>query len=147
MELPFDACRLSLDGPTSSRGQRASIRIEGSKAVHSLPLDLGPLKPFACVEQFSRRRERVVGGPPSKHSTPCRNAGLPIARQTGALMPDNSPTRYAKTSDGVHIAYQTLGKGPRDLVLIEGFISHVEIAWEEPGIERFRRELAVVLPR
>jgi hypothetical protein len=57
-------------------------------------------------------------------------------------MPDLPPTSYAKTSDGVHIAYQTLGEAPRDLVVIEGFISHVEIAWEGPGIERFRKDLA-----
>jgi class 3 adenylate cyclase len=57
-------------------------------------------------------------------------------------MPDVPPTSYAKTTDGVHIAYQTLGEAPRDLVLIEGFISHVEIAWEGPGIERFRKGLA-----
>lgn len=57
-------------------------------------------------------------------------------------MSDIPATRYAKTSDGVHIAYQTLGEAPRDLILIEGFISHVEIAWEEPGIARFRKDLA-----
>ena len=27
-------------------------------------------------------------------------------------------TRYARTSDGVHVAYQTLGDGPRDLVCV-----------------------------
>jgi class 3 adenylate cyclase len=51
-------------------------------------------------------------------------------------------TRYAKTSDGVHIAYQTLGEADRDLVLVEGFISHVEIAWENPGAALFREGLA-----
>ena len=57
-------------------------------------------------------------------------------------MPEIPPIRYAKTSDGVHIAYQTLGEGPPDLVVVEGFVSNVEISWEEPHIERFRRELA-----
>lgn len=57
-------------------------------------------------------------------------------------MPALPATCYAKTADGVHIAYQTLGEAARDLVIIEGFISHVEIAWEDPGIERFRKDLA-----
>jgi len=55
---------------------------------------------------------------------------------------DLPTTRYAKTSDGVHIAHQTLGDAPRDLVFVEGFISHVDIAWEEPGQARFRQGLA-----
>ena len=40
-------------------------------------------------------------------------------------------TRYAK-SDGVSIAYQVVGEGPTDLILVPGFVSHVEVAWEEP---------------
>jgi hypothetical protein len=34
-------------------------------------------------------------------------------------------TRYASTG-GVHIAYQTLGDGPPDLVFVAGFTSHCE---------------------
>jgi class 3 adenylate cyclase len=50
--------------------------------------------------------------------------------------------RYAKTPDGVHIAFQSLGEGPRDVVIVEGFISNVEISWEDTHVEEFRRELA-----
>lgn len=50
-------------------------------------------------------------------------------------------TRYAR-SGGVHIAYQVVGEGPFDLVLIPGLISHVELFWEEPAIARFLRRLA-----
>ena len=50
-------------------------------------------------------------------------------------------TRYAKSGD-VSIAYQVLGEGPIDLVLIPGFISNVELAWEEPGLAAWYRELA-----
>jgi class 3 adenylate cyclase len=38
-------------------------------------------------------------------------------------------TRYAKSGD-VHIAYQVSGEGPIDLVLVPGFVSHVELARE-----------------
>ncbi len=45
---------------------------------------------------------------------------------------DRAPeTHYAKADDGVHIAYQIFGSGLFDLVLIPGFISHVELAWED----------------
>ncbi len=30
------------------------------------------------------------------------------------------------------IAYQVLGDGPLDLVFVPGFVSHIEIAWDEP---------------
>lgn len=44
---------------------------------------------------------------------------------------DRPETRYAKTVDGVHIAYQILGEGPVAFVpLNSGFASNVEIAWE-----------------
>jgi pimeloyl-ACP methyl ester carboxylesterase/class 3 adenylate cyclase len=42
-----------------------------------------------------------------------------------------SPVRYAKNG-GVHIAYRVFGDGPRDIVLVPGSISHVEIYWELP---------------
>lgn len=42
----------------------------------------------------------------------------------------------------MHIAHQTFGDGERDLVVVEGFVSHVEICWEEPSTARFLRGLA-----
>jgi class 3 adenylate cyclase/alpha-beta hydrolase superfamily lysophospholipase len=40
-------------------------------------------------------------------------------------------TRYAKSGE-VHIAYQSFGNGETDLVIIPGWASHIEYAWEEP---------------
>ena len=57
-------------------------------------------------------------------------------------MADLPATRYAKTPDGVHVAYQTLGEGPPDLLIVDGFMSHLDISWEEARIARMRRELA-----
>jgi pimeloyl-ACP methyl ester carboxylesterase len=53
-----------------------------------------------------------------------------------------SPTRYAESADGTSIAYQVHGEGPIDLVFVSGFVSHVELVWEEPAIARFLRRLA-----
>ncbi|MDQ6836171.1 MAG: adenylate/guanylate cyclase domain-containing protein [Actinomycetota bacterium] len=48
-------------------------------------------------------------------------------------------TRYAHSGEA-SIAYQVLGEGPCDLVVITGPASHLEIMWEEPGTARtFRR--------
>jgi hypothetical protein len=50
-------------------------------------------------------------------------------------------TRYAQSGD-VHIAWQAIGKGPADLVLVPGWISHVEQAWEVPAYAACLRRLA-----
>ncbi|HKN45877.1 MAG TPA: alpha/beta hydrolase, partial [Propionibacteriaceae bacterium] len=50
-------------------------------------------------------------------------------------------TRYAK-SGGVSIAYQVIGSGPIDIVLIPIWVSHLEYAWEEPSLARFYRRLS-----
>jgi len=50
-------------------------------------------------------------------------------------------TRYAKNGL-VSIAYQVVGDGAVDLVLVPGFVSHVEVAWEEPRLARFLGRLA-----
>src|SRR6478736_3264369 len=50
--------------------------------------------------------------------------------------------RYAIAPDGVSIAYQVIGEGPRDLVWVPGWISHLEAAWEEPTLARFFERLA-----
>ena len=50
-------------------------------------------------------------------------------------------TRYAKSGD-VHIAYRVFGTGPRDLVLVPGTVSHVELYWELPASAYLLQRLA-----
>lgn len=50
-------------------------------------------------------------------------------------------TKYARSGD-VHIAYQVIGDGPRDLVIAPGFVTHIEHLWEEPLAARFYERLA-----
>ena len=45
-------------------------------------------------------------------------------------------------SGGVNIAYQVLGEGPRDIVYVPGWISNIEVYWEEPALARFFTRLA-----
>lgn len=40
-------------------------------------------------------------------------------------------TRYAK-SGNVHVAYQTFGEGPSDVVLLSEWVSHIEAFWDHP---------------
>jgi class 3 adenylate cyclase len=45
-------------------------------------------------------------------------------------------TLYAK-SGNVHLAYQAIGHGPRDVVLVLDWASHLEAVWEQPFIQEF----------
>src|SRR5438105_10463648 len=57
-------------------------------------------------------------------------------------MPSERPeTRYAKSGD-VNIAYQMAGEGPIDLVLVPGFVSHLDVDWDDVVHAHFLRRLA-----
>jgi class 3 adenylate cyclase len=50
-------------------------------------------------------------------------------------------TQYALSGD-VNIAYQTMGDGPVDIILVPGFMSHIEFMHELPGYTAFLRRLS-----
>ena len=56
-------------------------------------------------------------------------------------MADAPVTRYAMADDGVHVAYQVFGDGPADLVIVPGWVSHVELVWDEEQAAGFLRRL------
>jgi pimeloyl-ACP methyl ester carboxylesterase/DNA-binding CsgD family transcriptional regulator len=57
------------------------------------------------------------------------------------MKPMPLPTRYAKSGE-VSIAYQVLGEGPLDLVFVMGWVTHLDLMWEEPRFARFLQRLA-----
>ncbi|TFH22212.1 MAG: adenylate/guanylate cyclase domain-containing protein [Myxococcales bacterium] len=50
-------------------------------------------------------------------------------------------TKYASSGD-ISIAYQVMGDGPLDLVVVPGFVSHVEFLHELPGYTRWIESMA-----
>jgi DNA-binding SARP family transcriptional activator/pimeloyl-ACP methyl ester carboxylesterase len=70
--------------------------------------------------------------------------GVTPEAATEALMdPATSPlahavptTLYVKGA-GVHLAYQTYGSGELDILIMPGFVSHVERVWEHPACRAF----------
>jgi pimeloyl-ACP methyl ester carboxylesterase/class 3 adenylate cyclase len=56
-------------------------------------------------------------------------------------VPVQPETHYARSGD-VAIAYQVVGTGPFDLVWVQGFISNVELAWQQHTLAAFSRQLA-----
>ena len=51
-------------------------------------------------------------------------------------------TRYTRTGDGTHIAYQVIGDGPVDIVYVPGWIWESDLLWSEPRLSRFFERIA-----
>ncbi len=49
-------------------------------------------------------------------------------------------TRYAKNGD-ISVAYQVFGEGDVDLIMVPGFISHIENYWDESRLAQWLRKL------
>ena len=62
--------------------------------------------------------------------------GLLLAPEPARGPVPRTPIRYTDHG-GVSIAWQAIGSGPVDLLFISGFISHIELQWEEPGYAEF----------
>src|SRR6185295_7458825 len=51
--------------------------------------------------------------------------------------------RWAQSGDS-HIAFRVLGDGPVDLLFLGGFLSHIEVLLEEPGLRRWWERLGSI---
>jgi DNA-binding SARP family transcriptional activator/pimeloyl-ACP methyl ester carboxylesterase len=98
--------------------------------VEQLGIDPGP-----ALRQLELRILRQDPGldPPAA-------GARPSARSGPAVRP---PVRYASSGD-LSIAYQVTGDGPIDLVLLSGFVSHLEKDWEEPRHAHFLERLGSI---
>jgi class 3 adenylate cyclase len=54
---------------------------------------------------------------------------------------EHPTTRYARYGD-FHIAYQTLGSGPPDIVFVAPMYTNIEAVWEQPAMTRYLRRLS-----
>lgn len=58
------------------------------------------------------------------------------------------PVRYARAAGDIDIAYTVFGEGPLDIVVIGGFVTHLDLMWDFPwfkpfmGYGRFSRVIA-----
>ena len=119
---------------------RAGRQAEALRAYRDLRAiltgELG-IEPSPALRELEGRilRQEAALIPPASGED---RAGGPGARSEA----EPPVTRYARSSDGVHIAYQVLGQGDRDIVIVPGLISHLDLWWEDPYAARFYRRLA-----
>jgi pimeloyl-ACP methyl ester carboxylesterase len=84
----------------------------------------------------AQRLIRTVHGRGYRFVGPAREAARAPATR-------HEPVHYA-TSDGLQIAYQVTGRGDRDIVLVAGFVSHLELDWADPRHAGFLDRLGSV---
>jgi pimeloyl-ACP methyl ester carboxylesterase len=88
---------------------------------------------------YARIAEAMARGLAGEHPTLASGSARRVIWEEQELEPPR--TRYAKSGE-VNLAYQVLGGGPIDLVLVIGWLTHVEVGWEWPPRARFLRGLA-----
>lgn len=92
------------------------------RAVIAASLALGDSRGArAQFEHLARVLARELGTAPSAETRAL------LARPAAAAAPR---IRYTEV-EGVHIAWQTHGAGPVDIVVVPGFVSHLERMWED----------------
>jgi pimeloyl-ACP methyl ester carboxylesterase/DNA-binding SARP family transcriptional activator len=99
-----------------------------------------------AVRTYERMRERLAGELGVDPAPGTAQLYLEVLRATlvapvgsaSLAVPD---VLYAR-SGRLSIAYQVLGDGPVDLVLVPGWVSNVELCWQEPRMAAFLRRIA-----
>src|SRR5215831_9324665 len=123
------------------RRQARSWPSQGSRAGQSGGRNLIDTPHPACHGQWSVDC-RLHGGreqrTPAVQSIP---GYAPIGTVRRHAMNGTPETRYAKSGD-TYIAYQVMGDGPFDLVLVPGFITHLDMQLEQPLYVNFVARLA-----
>ncbi len=108
----------------------AIVGLSGSVAVRRNDISNGSHGCCSALPQYGfrviRRRRPALAGSTTK-------------TDTAGVIPE---TRYARTADGVHLAYQTAGEGPIDVVWqFDLIFGDVELIWETV-VGDFLRELS-----
>jgi len=65
-----------------------------------------------------------------------------VSAGSGRVVTEIPETRYAETIGGAHVAYQVVGDGPLDVLVVRSFHFPIDMMWEEPRLVRFLERLS-----
>ncbi len=114
-----------------------SLRLNGEHTPPAPPRALDPL--LLSGDSTLAQRTLLALDLRASRGRRCCLAALPYVRENGGMQ--WREVQYARSGD-VNIAYQVMGEGSLDLVLVSGFVSHLELDWEEPRSAHFLERLA-----
>src|SRR5687768_10232748 len=100
-----------------------------------------PPDPVRSLRRYRRTATTVAAGHGILQVEPPRPAPRGLAPQIGSLASMLPETRYARLGE-LHLAYQVLGEGPPDILLLDQWFSHMEAQWDVPPLASFRERLA-----
>jgi DNA-binding SARP family transcriptional activator/class 3 adenylate cyclase/tetratricopeptide (TPR) repeat protein len=121
---------------TARRQGARSLELRVAVDLAELLAERGDARRAAAV--LAEARGRLVGG---GGTADARAADALLARLASGVAPPQRPVTAHVLSGGVRLAYQVTGVGPPDVVLVPGFVTHLELDWEEPGHARFLERL------
>lgn len=102
-------------------GQRAAALRQYEECVRILDQELMLSPQLETTELYQNiRLHRDISAPPPSRTKP--------------------KVRYVASGD-VHIAYLVMGDGPVDILLVSGFVTHLEKIWRLPSLKTFFEEL------
>ena len=119
------------------RSVRGDISEETARVVERC-LENDPGDRFVNGEQLARALLRVPGSERRTAADPTDSA-TPLPRTVSRVR--DQEIRFTTTSDGVSLAFSTLGTGPV-IVRVLGYYTHLEFEWEWPDLRRFWESLA-----
>jgi DNA-binding SARP family transcriptional activator/pimeloyl-ACP methyl ester carboxylesterase len=125
-------------------GRQAEALAAYREARRAMDEELG-IEPSPALRELE---QQILRQDPALAPGPLRAGPVPSGEEASRSRPSGAtpvatapPVRYAR-SDDVRIAYQVVGEGELDLVLVHGWVCTFQPGWENPRIERFYRRLA-----
>ncbi|MCW5663234.1 MAG: alpha/beta fold hydrolase [Piscinibacter sp.] len=112
----------------AQEGDAAGVDAVFMRCADALRAEFG-VKPSAATEQVYLEQRR-------RAERPDRPPMAALAPEPAAIQ-----VRFAPGAHGP-VAYATLGQGRDALVVMPGFVSHIEIGWEHPGLRTTLLQLA-----
>jgi len=144
LEKLVDSDRSGLDTAATMRYIQRLLRLEPTSETHhgaAIRLLIASGRTGAALAQYrtcERTLREELGVAPSPETRALvADLSVPDHPGTALSMPR---TRYTPSGEA-HIAYQVVGEGPQNVILIPGFVSHLEQCWMEPTLAEFLGEL------
>lgn len=114
------------------RQAEALAAYQQARTVLLEDLGLEPGGELRRIEEAILHHDASLAAPAQPQPVAPTAAGTP-----GTLR--RSPVRYARSADGVGVAYQVAGEGPVDILAVPGFVTHLDIWWNAPTDGLVRR--------
>ena len=121
-------------------GRQADALASYQAYRRALDVELG-MEPSSALKELERRMLRQDSGLEVAVPSPARPAQPAWDARHQTVTEVGSEIAYARSGD-VRIAYQVVGDGPLDLVLVHGWVCTFQPGWENPKLAGFYRRLS-----